>query len=117
MNNFYLTKRALQNLEEIYNYSLENWGENKADEYLSLIYNNFNKIANNANLGELRKKRSTPFLMFPSGKHYIVYEPFKDGIIIITVLHQVRNIESIVQEFGSSFYNEIEELKSQLESK
>ena len=114
MNNFYLTRRALLDIQDIYNYSLQNWGENKADEYVSNLYSDFNKVANKEELGELRKNRSAPFLMYPSGKHYIVYEPFKDGIIIITVLNQVRNIENIIQEFGFNFYNEIESLKSSI---
>lgn len=101
----------MKNLEEIYSYSLKNWGENKADEYLGVLYSSFDRIADNINLGQSRKNRSMLFLIYPTGKHYIIYEPFKDGIIIITVLHQVRNIENIIHEFGSVFYNEIEELK------
>lgn len=111
MNNFYFTRRALQDIQSIYEYSLQNWGELKANEYVEDFYKVFDKLANNVHFGELRKNRSIPFLMYPSGKHYIVYEPFKDGIIIITLLHQIRNIENILQEFGSTFYNEIELLK------
>lgn len=114
MNKFYLTRRALLDIRVVYDYSLRHWGENRADEYVSSLYKDFNRVANNANLGKLRKNRSTPFLMYPSGRHYIVYEPFKDGIVVITVLHQVRNIESIMQEFGSIFENEINALKSEI---
>lgn len=115
MNNFYLTRRALLDIKTIYEYSLKTWGEKQAGEYTGALYSNFNKISNKPELGNLRKKRSTPFLMFPSGNHYIIYELFKDGIIIITVIHQVRNIENIVTEFGSVFYKEIEDLKAGLE--
>lgn len=117
MNNLYLTRRAFQDIQKIYEYSIQNWGENKADEYVENFYKIFDKIANNIKLGELRENRSTPFLMYPSGKHYIIYEPFKDGIIIITVLNQVRNIENILQEFGSTFYREIDALKLELKNK
>ncbi len=115
MYKFYLTRRALLYIEGIFNYSLKNWGEIKADEYLSNLYKDLNRLANKNELGELRKFRSRPFLMYPSGKHYIVYEHFKDDIIIITVIHQVRNIENIINEFGSVFYNEIEFLKANIE--
>jgi toxin ParE1/3/4 len=117
MNNFYFTRRALLDIQNIYSYSIENWGEDKADEYVSNLYKDFNKITNKIELGELRKERSNPFLMFPSGRHYIIYEPFKDGIIIITLLHQMRNIKNIIQEFGSTFYNEIQELKINIKNK
>lgn len=115
MSDFYITRRAFLDLKGIYDYTIQQWGENKSNEYISNLYNDFEKIANNIELGELRKNRSEPFLMYPSGKHYVVYEAYKDGIIIITVLHQVRNIENIIQEFGSVFYREIQELKLKLE--
>ncbi|HAM10464.1 MAG TPA: hypothetical protein DCP74_09380 [Bacteroidales bacterium] len=114
---FYLTRRAFLDIQKIYEYSQENWGKIKANEYVENIYKNFDKISNTIELSELRKNRSNPFLMYPSDKHYIVYEPFKDGIIIITVINQVRNIENIMQEFGSSFYNEIEYLKTTLKNR
>lgn len=114
MKSFYLTKRAFTDIKKIYEYSQGKWGKNKADEYMKALYSNFNKITNSIELGELRKNRCIPFLMYPSGRHYIVYEPFKEGVIIITLIHQVRNIENIIQEFGSTFYNEIEELKANI---
>jgi toxin ParE1/3/4 len=114
MNNFYLTRRAFTDIQKIYAYSQTQWGESKADQYIANIYKAFNKLANISNPGELRKTRSTPFLMYPCDRHYIVYETFNDGIIIITILHQVRNIENIIQEFGSTFFDEIESLKTDI---
>jgi len=114
MTTYYLTRRAFLDIQTIYDYTLKNWSESKADEYVSKFYEDFKKVANNVNLGKLRKERSEPFLIYPSGKHYIIYETYKDGIIVITILHQMRNIETIIQEFGSTFYNEIEELKTLL---
>lgn len=114
MTTFYLTRRAFVDIQTIYDYTQKNWSESKADEYVSKLYEDFQKVANNADLGKLRKERSEPFLMYPSGRHYIVYEPYKDGIIVITVLHQVRNIETIIQEFGSTFCSEIDALKFEI---
>ena len=114
MKGFYLTRRAILDIRDIYDYSVENWAEIRADEYVNNLYIDFNRLANNIELGESRKNRSFPFLMYPSGRHYIVYEFFKESIIVITVLHQVRNIENIINEFSSTFYNEIEMLKLEL---
>jgi plasmid stabilization system protein ParE len=114
MRHFYLTRRAFLDIQKIFDYTTEHWGDAQAESYVGMLYEDFQKIANKVELGKLRQVRSDPFLMYPSGKHYIVYEPYKDGIIIITILHQMRNIERIVQEFGSTFYNEIEALKKQI---
>lgn len=114
MRHFYLTRRAFLDIQNIYDFTSEHWGDAQAESYVSTLYEDFQKIAYNIDLGKPRLERSDPFLMYPSGKHYIVYEPYKDGVIIITILHQMRNIETIIQEFGSTFYNEIEALKKQI---
>lgn len=114
MRHFYLTRRAFLDIQKIYAYTTEHWGDTQAESYVSKLYEDFQKVADKVELGKIRLERSDPFLMYPSGKHFIAYEPYKDGIIIITILHQMRNIETIVQEFGSTFYNEIEALKKQI---
>ncbi len=114
MANFYLVRRAFLDIQEIYDYSFERWGESTADQYIDNLYKTFEKISKTPELGDLRKSRSIPFLMFPAEKHYVVYEPFQDGIILITLLHQVRDIENIIQEFGSGFYDEISLLKNEM---
>jgi len=111
---FHLTKRAFEDIKNIFTYSGENWGEAQAKKYINALYSDFKKISDKTELGNSRKYRYEPFLMYPSGRHYIVYELFKDSIIIITVINQVRNIENIMIEFGSSFRIEIEELKAAL---
>ncbi len=113
MPDYLLTRRAILDLENIYNHSSEMWGENVADDYLKTIYNAFDQIAKNPELGQRRKKRSFPFLMVPANKHFIVYDTFSKGIIIITLLHQVRNIEQIIQSLPNSLLNEIKNLKKQ----
>ncbi len=113
-SNFYLTKRALLDIKYIFKYTFDNWSENQAKQYIKELYSSFQKLAATQDLGNLRKYRCEPFLMYPANKHYVIYEPFNDGIIIITITNQVRNIENIVIEFGSTFQNEIEELKNNL---
>lgn len=107
-NNFYFTKTAFSDLNDIFEYSTKNWGEPQAKKYISALYFDFQKIANDTGISNLRKYRSEPFLMYPSNKHYVIYKPIDGGIIIITVINQVRNIEGIMLEFGSKFQNEIE---------
>lgn len=114
MKNFYLTRRAFSDLQQIYDYTTEHWGDSQAEYYVVRLYEDFQKIAHNIEPGKFRQERSVPFLMYPSGRHYIVYEPYKGGIIIITILNQVKNIETIIQEFGLTFYNEIKYLKTQI---
>lgn len=47
MAKFYLTNKAVQDLSEIWNYSLENWSEQQADKYYQLLIRRFKEIAQN----------------------------------------------------------------------
>jgi len=113
MADYFITRRAASDLQEIYGHSVEKWGESVGDDYLETIYRVFAQLAGNPELGKLRQKRSSPFLIYPSGKHFVIYDTFPQGIIILTLLHQVRKIESIIENLGPSFIYEITFLKKQ----
>ena len=113
MADYFITRHAALDLQEIYGHSVEKWSESVADDYLATIYRVFAHLAGNPELGKLRQKRSSPFLMYPAGNHFVIYDTFPQGIIILTLLHQVRKIESIIENLGPSFIYEITFLKKQ----
>lgn len=114
MRRFHLTRRAFMDLEDVYTLSVEQWGTKVAQKYLRDIYQCFQKIADLPEIGSSRQVRSEPFLMYPARKHFVIYEKFKESVVIATILHQVRDIESILQELGSAFREEIEQLKKSI---
>ncbi|MCH8311396.1 MAG: type II toxin-antitoxin system RelE/ParE family toxin [Nitrospinae bacterium] len=113
MADYFITRRAALDLQDIYGHSVEKWGERVADEYLETVYGVFELVAKNPELGKLRRKRSGPFLMYPARKHFVIYDTLPEGIIILTLLHQMRKIESIIENLGPSFISEITFLKKQ----
>lgn len=117
MADFYLTRRAALDLKEIYAYSVEKWGKPIAEQYLQKLYAGLQKAADHPESGQGRKNRSAPFLIIPAEKHFVVYEPFKDGVIIITVLHQVRDIEGIIGNLAPDFLREIKALQRKIQDR
>lgn len=115
MAHYYLTRRAFLELEDIFNFSVENWGERVAQTYMCDLFNAFGRIADNPIQGEQRQSRSFPYLMAPAGKHYAVYEPFGIDIIIVTVIHSKRDIETLIKKLGSSLANEAKQVRRQIE--
>jgi toxin ParE1/3/4 len=113
---FYLTRHALMMLHNIHVRSTEQWGGATADRYMDEVYAVLNKITANPNLGKLRKPRSMPFSMVPAGKHFIVYDRFNKGVVVLTLLHQRRDIEHIIADREPSFLAEIEALKKNLKA-
>ncbi len=73
MAHYYFTRRAFFEIEEIYQYSTEHWGERVAQTYINDLYNAFQNIADNPQLGKQRQYRSSPYYMAPVGKHYAVF--------------------------------------------
>jgi toxin ParE1/3/4 len=108
---FHLTRRAILDLRDIYNRSKREWGEATADTYMTDLYSVMSKAATNPDSGILRQHRASPFLMVPARKHFVIYQRIQQGIVILTLLHQIRDIESLITNLSPAFFQEVEKLK------
>lgn len=61
--------------------------------------------------GRLRQHRSVPFSMIPAREHFVIYDVVPQGIAVLTVQHQVRDIEALIAELTPAFFAEVERLK------
>ncbi len=110
---YLLTRRAALDLRNIYNRSRREWGDATAEHYMPDFYTAMSQAAENPDAGLLRQHRATPFLMVPARQHFVVYDRVPQGIVILTLLHQVRDIERLIADLSFSFLREIEKLKSE----
>ncbi|MDR1935020.1 MAG: type II toxin-antitoxin system RelE/ParE family toxin [Candidatus Accumulibacter sp.] len=108
---FFLTRNAAHDLRKIHARSCREWGEGAAGRYLSDLYAAMRRAAAMPEAGRLRRYRAMPFLMVPARQHFVIYEIVPEGIAVLTIQHQVRDIESLIAEFTPSFHVEIERLK------
>ncbi|MCL2591508.1 MAG: type II toxin-antitoxin system RelE/ParE family toxin [Betaproteobacteria bacterium] len=108
---FFLTRKAAIDLRNIYARSCREWGETVADHYLAELYASMRQAAAYPEAGRLRQYRSMPFLMIPARQHFIIYEIVPRGIAVLTIQHQVRDIESLIAKLTPAFHAEIERLK------
>lgn len=108
---FLLTRNAALDLRRIYTRSRRNWGDDVADRYLSDLYAVMGVAAANPEMGRLRQYRSTPFLMVPARQHFVIYDLVPQGIAVLTVQHQVRDVEALIAELTPAFHAEVERLK------
>jgi toxin ParE1/3/4 len=112
MPSFYLTRRAANDLRAIHSRSCREWGEDTAARYVNDMYLAMHKIAHNPKMGLVHKQRAMPFMIVAVRKHFIVYDCISTGIIILTVVHQMRDIETIIASLTSSFLAEIANLRT-----
>ena len=114
MASYFLTRRAAKDLLQIHQYSAKQWSQSQADSYVERIIKEIQKAASNPKLGELRGHRVAPFLMIPVEKHFAIYKATKEGIIVATILHARRDIESILDPIDSQIADEIKRLEKDL---
>jgi len=110
-SNFFLTRQAARALRDIYKHSEKQWGQKTADEYLADLYVAIKQAATKPETGHLRAHRVVPFLMISVREHFIVYDRIEKGIIILTLLHQRRDIERVISELEPSFFIKVKRLK------
>ena len=110
---FLLTRNAALDSRRVHTRSRREWGEVVADQYLADLYKVMGMAAANPEGGRLRQYRSAPFLMVPARQHFLIYDIVPQGIVVLTVQHQVRDIESLIAELGRNFHAEVERLKRQ----
>jgi len=111
---FLLTRNAALDLRRIHGRSRRDWGEDVADQYIADLYAAMGVAAANPEKGRLRQYRSTPFLMIPARQHFVIYDLVPQGVAVLAIQHQVRDIETLIAELTPAFVTEVERLKRQV---
>ena len=97
MAKFSFTNRALDDLIEIWDYTVENWSENQAEKYYNLIVASCIDLANNPQLGKSYNIVSQNLLGYKCGEHIIFFQEIvKNEIEIARVLHGMMDLKSII---------------------
>ncbi|GAA0422162.1 type II toxin-antitoxin system RelE/ParE family toxin [Cocleimonas flava] len=79
---------AEKDLEAIYDYSYQEFGEKRAVEYIHNLNKAFIKIADNPNLGSQCNYVKSGLLSFHVISHIVFFRATKTQISIIRVLHK-----------------------------
>jgi toxin ParE1/3/4 len=108
---FLLTRNAALDLRRIYTRLLREWGDDVVDRYLADLYAVMGVAAADPDRGRVRQYRSAPFLMVAARQHLVIYDLVPQGIAVLTVQHQVRDIESLIVDLTPAFHAEVERLK------
>lgn len=94
-----LRQEAIDDLNDIWNYTYEQWSENQADKYYATIKLACNGIGENPNIGKKYGGISESLLGVQSGKHIIFYQIISiDEIEVIRILHERMDLKNRVKE-------------------
>lgn len=89
---FNLTPRARDDLQGIWTYSFEVWGETQADRYVTEIYERFSWLAARPRTGKHRPDICEGYYCFPQGSHLVFYLIRGEAIDIIGVPHKEMDV-------------------------
>jgi toxin ParE1/3/4 len=81
------TRRANQDIIDIYLRSAAEFGTDQAELYHAELVAAFERLAAHPRIARERTEFSPPVRLHPCGAHMIVYAEHGDGILVIRVLH------------------------------
>lgn len=90
MSKYRFTRKAVEDLNQIWEYSFETWSEEQADLYYHMLIASCEKLAENPESGKSYTEIFNGLKGFVAGKHVIFYRNMKDDLIEITRILHVR---------------------------
>lgn len=89
-----ISEKAIEDLENIWIYSLHKWSIEQADRYYNLIINEIEFISKNYMIGKSMDHIKDGYRASAVKSHLIFYRKTQDGQVeIIRILHQSMDIE------------------------
>ncbi|HUH75647.1 MAG TPA: type II toxin-antitoxin system RelE/ParE family toxin [Chitinophagales bacterium] len=94
-----LRQEAIDDLNNIWNYTFEKWSENQADLYYATIKFACKGIGENPDIGKEYFEISRKLLGLKSGKHIIFYHLISENEIeVIRILHERMDLKNRLTE-------------------
>lgn len=97
MSRFVLSPRARRDLDDIWAYSAQEWGVDRAERYLRRIAEAVDLIAETPELGRKCDYIREGYRKHPVGSHVLFYRLIEDGVDVVRILHQTRDFDRHLQ--------------------
>lgn len=99
MAKFSLSKKAVEDLSKIWEYTDEVWSENQADKYYELLMEACREISKKPDIGKSYDDIETTIMGFRVGKHVIFYQEIKPKeILVVRILHERMDLKNRIGE-------------------
>ena len=85
---------AYRDIEEIFDYTLENWSYNQAVKYVALIDDCINDIAQEKLIGKNYIHSSWDYKTIKTGRHIIFYRFQDKTCIVVRILHEKMDFDN-----------------------
>jgi len=92
---YFLSADAEEDLQDIYLYTDDVWGQRQARLYLTRLYDLFDHLGRNPAMGRSRPEIGEGIRSFPHGAHIVFFMKWEDEVAIVRVLHGSMDIDSL----------------------
>lgn len=97
MNRYRISQLAEQDLEDIWVYLAEN-NQIAADKQIANILNRLPMLAKFPDMGRIRGDLGEQIKSFPVKPYIVFYTKVDDGIEVVRILHQSRDIDRLFSD-------------------
>jgi toxin ParE1/3/4 len=111
-----LTLRALEDLREIEQFSIKEWGRKHADKYLDDIASALDRLRENPEILRLEPDFAPGLYFYRVKKHVLVCDYQDDLVIILAVIHTSMDLPARLQEMEPRLAVESQLLRAKLRS-
>lgn len=99
MAEYYLTNKAVVDLNEIWSYTFEKWSEDQADKYYNMLPGLFQDIAENPESGKHYDGIRPDLFGLKANRHIVFYRIINPGLTEITrILHGRMDLKNRIGE-------------------
>jgi toxin ParE1/3/4 len=88
-----VSPRAQADIDDIWDYTVECWGERQAALYLKLIKATVDAVAKDPGVGRNCDDVRPGVRRYQVGAHVVFYRVFGTAIVVVRVLHQRMDVE------------------------
>ena len=89
------TRRAVNDLAEIWEYTAANWSESQADKYYRMLIADCQMLSDNPIIGLKYPEISSHLFGLKSGRHIVFYTRIdEDFIEIVRILHEQMDLKN-----------------------
>lgn len=99
MAKYELTKKAVEDLADIWNYTYENWSEHQADRYYQLLIESLKEIAGTPSIGKNYFGIVESLRGLQVGRHIVFFREVEcRKVEIIRILHEQMDLKNRITE-------------------
>lgn len=99
MASYYLTNKAVSDLTQIWDYTVDTWSEKQADKYYNDLIKACKKISKQPNIGKKYFRIFNELRGFQVNHHIIFFRQINSEIIEITrILHEQMDLKNRILE-------------------